>query len=323
MRALFAPLYLWDRHETFEAIPALAAPELMARAPIDQARCLEQLDAELHRNGDADALVRGYVFVYGEGTATTELLQAAHAVAREHGVPLHIHAGYLPGVAEVYRSLTGTGQVTHLQELGVLDAGTVIVHANALDDAEEAALRTSGCQVVWCPAAFLSLGIATAVPFRMAARHRAGVAIALGADGTFDGPPAETMRAARFVSQSYADSLTPETLLEMQTLEAAAAAGMATELGSLEAGKRADIVIRNPAAAEAYPDNDPAHILAFNMGPGSVETVLVDGRIVLADGRSTRVDEARVYREVSGSVAERAGRLGIDPGPAWPVVGDA
>ena len=321
LRALFAPIYLWDRGEPFEAIPALESPNLMARAPIDHDRCLQQLDAELYRNRDQDALVRGYLFVYGEGTGSPELFQAAHACARENGVPLHLHAGYLPAGAELYRSLNGTSQLVDLHQAGVLDENTVIVHANALDAAEEAVVRECGCQIVWCPAAYLSLGISGAVPFKMAERYRAGVRIALGADGAFDGPPSETMRAARFVSQTYADPILPETLLEMQTIQAAAAAGMESELGSLEAGKRADIVLRSTAAAEGYPDNNLCHVLALTMGPGSVRMVLVNGETVFDGGRSTRVDEQEAYRKVSLSVQERAHRLGIDPGPAWPVIG--
>lgn len=321
LRALVSPLYLWDRREPFDAIPALESPALMARAPIDQARCLAGLDAELWRNRDQDALVRGYVFVYGEGTGSPELFQAAHAVARDNGVPLHLHAGYLPGSGEIYRAMTGSSQLVRLHEDGVLDPNTVVVHANALEAAEEEAVRESGCQLIWCPTAFLSLGLATAVPFLMTERHRAGVRIALGADGTYDAPPAETMRAARFVSQTYADPLLAEPLLEMQTLNGAAAAGMATEIGSLEAGKRADLVLRSARAAEAHPDNNPCHLLALTMGPGSVECVLVDGQIVFDEGRSTRVDEAAVYRRASASVRARASRLGIDPGPSWPVRG--
>ena len=107
LRALFAPLYLWDRSECFEVVPSLYSPSLMARAPIDLDRSLAQLDVELHRNEDPEALVRGYIFVYGVGTASPELLQAAHACARDNGVPLHLHAGYVPGEAETYRAMTG------------------------------------------------------------------------------------------------------------------------------------------------------------------------------------------------------------------------
>ena len=76
------------------------------------------------------------------------------------------------------------------------------------------------------------------------------------------------MLAGRFASQTYDDPLSPEALLEMQTINAAAAAGMSTELGSLESGKRADVVVRSARAAEAYPANNPLHLLTLTMGAG-------------------------------------------------------
>lgn len=320
IRALFSPLYLWDRREPFDAIPSLASESLMRRAPIDHKRSMRQLDQELHRNRNRDALVRGYIFVYGEGTGSAELLEAAHACARAHQVPLHLHAGYVPGGAEIYRSMTGTSQIVHLRDMGVLDEQTVIVHANILDEEEEKAVRETGCQIIWCPVGFFSLGIAGQASFMMGERRRSGTRISLGADGAFDFPPGDTIRAARLMSQAYADPFSPEALLEMHTVNAAGAAGLEAELGSLEPGKRADLVIRDPNAAEAYPDNNLCHVLALTLGPGSVRTVLVDGRIVFDDGHPTQVEERNVYREVSRSVLERARRLGIDPGPEWPVM---
>ena len=118
MRALFAPPYLWDRRETLAAMPGLESARLMARAPIDRDRAIGLLDAELHRNQDADALVRGYVFVYGVGTASPELLQAAHTCARANNVPLHLHAGYAPGEGEIYRAVTGVSQLVHSARTG-------------------------------------------------------------------------------------------------------------------------------------------------------------------------------------------------------------
>jgi len=320
LRALVAPTYLWDRREAFEAMPALESQCLMARAPVDLDRSLAQLDVELHRNNDPDALVRGYVFVYGVGTGSPELLQAAYACAHANDVPLHLHAGYVPEEAEIYRALNGASQLVHLHELGVLDERTAVVHANALDDAEEAAVRESGCQIVWCPTAFFSLGIGGRTHFKMAERLRRGVRVSLGTDGSFDGTPGDTMQAAHFAAQTYADSISAEALLEMQTVNAAAAAGQEAELGSLEAGRRADVVVRSPAAVEAYPDNHPVHQLALTMGSGSVETVLVNGQVVFSGGRSTRVDEHAVCQAVSTSVAERAKRLGVDLTGDWPII---
>lgn len=321
LRALFAPLYLWDRRETFEAIPALESKSLMARAPIDLDRSLGQLDVELHRNRDPEALVRGYVFVYGVGTASIELLQAAHACARDNNVPLHLHAGYVPGEAEIYRAMTGVSQLAHLREAGVLDEHTVIIHANVLDEAEEAAVRESGCQVVWCPTAFFSLGIGQNASFKMTERYRRGVRVSLGTDAARGCSPGENMLAAHHVSQTYGELLSPGALLEMQTINGAEAAGMSAELGSLEPGKRADVVVRSARAAEAYPNNNPVHRLALTMGTGSVDTVLVNGEVVFSGGESTRVDESEVYRTVSDSVVARAKRLGIALDPEWPIVG--
>ena len=270
---------------------------------------------------DPDALVRGYVFVYGVGTGSPELLQAAHACARDNSVPLHLHAGYVPEEAEIYRAMTGRSQLVHLQELGVLDEHTVIVHANALDEAEETAVHETGCQIVWCPSAFFSLGIGQGARFKMSERYRRGIRVSLGTDGAFDNTPGDTMLAARYASQTYEDSLSPGALLEMQTINAAAAAGLESELGSLEPGKRADVVVRSAQAAEAYPDNNPPHLLALTMGSGSVATVLVNGEVVFSGGHSTRVNEMEVYRDVSDSVSARAKRLGINLNPDWPMVG--
>ena len=225
LRALFAPLYLWDRGETFDAIPSLVSPSLTDRAPVSLERSLAQLDAELWRNKDPEALVRGYVFLYGLGTASPELLRAAHSCARENNVPLFLHADYVPGDAEIYRAVTGVSQIAHLRELGVLDENTVIVHANVLDEAEEAAVQQTGCQIVWCPAAFFSLGLGRSARFMMAERYRRGIRVSLGTDAARDSTPGDTMLAARYQSQTYEDPLSPGALLEMQTINAAEAAG--------------------------------------------------------------------------------------------------
>jgi cytosine/adenosine deaminase-related metal-dependent hydrolase len=128
------------------------------------------------------------------------------------------------------------------------------------------------------------------------------------------------MLSAHHISQTYNDPISPEALLEMQTINGAAAAGLNTELGSLELGKRADVVIRSAQVAEAHPSNNPIHRLALTMGNGSVETVLVNGKIVFRDGHSTQVDETEVYQTVSNSVVARSKRLGVEPGYRWPVV---
>ena len=79
LRALFSPPYLWDSRDSFDAMPALESKRLMTRAPIDYDRSIALLKTELHRNKDPESLVKGYIFVYGLGTASPDLLKTAHS----------------------------------------------------------------------------------------------------------------------------------------------------------------------------------------------------------------------------------------------------
>ena len=104
----------------------------------------------------------------------------------------------------------------------------------------------------------------------------------------------------------------------MATLGGARAAGLDGLIGSLEPGKRADIVVRSSDAAELAPGIDPAHqLVAIGHGP-TADTVLVNGRVVLRGGRSTRVSEEAVIAEARASVLRLAERLGLAPPGRWP-----
>ena len=311
LRALLAPLYLWDRRECFDAMPALESSSLMARAPIDLARSLGQLDGELHRNKDPDALVRGYVFVYGVGTGSPELLQAAHACARDHNVPLHLHAGYVPEEAEIYRGMTGTSQLAHLHELGrprrahgyrpcecsgsrrkkprFKSRAARLSGARApsfrweLDDGRASRWRSGigeACASRWAPTARSTAHQATPC-WRRTSRHR---------------PTRIPCRQGR--CWKCRPSTRPRP------------AGLDAELGSLEPGKRADVVVRSARAAEAYPANNPLHLLALTMGSGSVDTVLVNGKVVFSGGHSNprgRGQGLPGRLRISGCASEAAG----------------
>ena len=301
-------------------MPALESSSLMARAPIDRTRSLGQLDVELHRNDDPDALVRGYVFVYGVGTGSPELLQAAKACARDNNVPLHLHAGYVPEEAEIYRAMTGRSQLVHLQELGVLDEHTVIVHANVLDEAEEPrctnpAARSSGVPV---HSSRWASGEVRTSRWRSDTGEASASRWALTELSTAH--RATPCRRRTLQPRATRIRFRPGRCWRCRRSTQPRPPEWSAELGSLEPGKRADVVVRSARVAEAYPGNNPVHQLALTMGGGSVDTVLVNGEMVFNGGHSTRVDEMEVYRDVSASVIARAERLGIDLDPEWPIV---
>ncbi len=320
LRAALAEPYLWDRPDILELAGGLRSDSLLARATPTLDRALDTLGSQLYRNKDPNALVRGYICLYGEGTASDELERAAKAIARENGVNFQQHDGYLPTIAAVEKERLGHSRTTHLAELGVLDEDSALVHMSAIFDEDEDVLLKTGASVVWCPVAYFTLGISPDAPTRMAGMHRRGINVALGLDGALDCAIGDAARTAHLVARNAQDFVPPSALLEMQTCRAAKATGYDDIAGSLEVGKRADIVIRSLEVAEMRPGYNPIHQLALTSRVGSVDTVLIDGRIVLRGGQVTNVDEGVVHAEALSSVQRRVERLGMGTISDWPVV---
>ncbi len=320
IRGLLSGPYVWDDVGPMKHLGGLDSRALYRRVPADLDRCLKDLGRELHRNGDDDALVRGYVGVYGLGTASDRLLVEAKALADRHDVAFHQHEGYLPGATQADRARIGKSRVRHLADLGVLGANATLVHMYVLDEDESGPLVDTKTSIVWCPVAFFTLGIMDRTKLRFADLQRKGVNLALGVDGAVDATIGESGSAAFFVSAAMRDPLSPESILEMQTINAARVAGLADRIGSLEPGKRADLVIRSASAAESYPGVNPIHQLVLTSRAGSVDTVIVDGGVVMRGGRSTRLDETAVLAEARASVHRRMARLGMKPTLSWPVI---
>jgi 5-methylthioadenosine/S-adenosylhomocysteine deaminase len=319
IRALLAAPYLWDKVEIMEHMTGLGSDAIFNRAPVVLEHCLDQIGRELHRNRNPDALVRGYVAVYGIGTASDELLKAGKACADEAGVAFHQHENYIPDATRADRRALGKGRIEHLADLGVLGGNATLVHMNIVADEEVAPLRETGTSIVWCPTGTIHNTIAKGIPCRLPELYKQGVNIAVGVDGALDSPVGSAGPTAFHVARGIGQPLTPENVIEMQTICAAQAAGLADELGSLVPGKRADLVIRH-ASIESYPATNPVHQLALTAGPGSVRTVIVNGEVVLQGGVATRLDQEAVCFEARESVRRRLSRLGLSAGIEWPTI---
>jgi cytosine/adenosine deaminase-related metal-dependent hydrolase len=319
MRGWLADPYLWDQRQILDQMPRLVSPSLAARAPFDLDHALRILGDQLPRNRQ-DGLVRGYVALYGLGTASDELQRAAKECAARNGVAFMQHLGFVLNVSVVEEARLGRACVTHLAELGVLDERSALVHMNVVRDEEVQPLVETKTSVVWCPANYLLNAAPDGVPSRMAELHRLGVNVALGLDSTGYCAIGENACFALHVAASSGHSIPAESLLEMLSINPARAIGFGEHIGSLQPGRKADLVIRRRDAPDAQPSLHPAFQLAALSRTSSVDTVIVDGQIVLRHGWPTKVDEAVVFREASASVERMMGRLGLRRGGDWPVV---
>ena len=154
-------------------------------------------------------------------------------------------------------------------------------------------------------------------PGRHLELHRLGANVALGCDSAnwtsaFDlGEQAFIALLTAREKTGKPDALLAEEVLEMATINGARAVGMADRLGSLEVGKRADMVIRRQDLPEAWPDLDPIRSVVYSSRSKSVDTVIVDGNVVVENGHSTRTDETELFArsgETSRTLLERMGR---------------
>lgn len=321
VRAWFAEPYLWDTVDVMRHLGSLESPELFARAPVDFDRCVRELGSQLHRNRDPEDALHGIVALYGLGTATDELVLRAKQVAEAHGVVLHQHEAYEPASTRAEAERLGHSRVAHLSALGVLDTATTLVHMNTLDDEDVDLVVQSGCSVVWCPGHYLSMGLAGTVACRIPDLISRGVNVTLGSDTARNAAVGDEALCAHLVAANAGQPLAPETLIEMQTINAARSGGLDRITGSLEIGKRADIVVAKPDLPDAYPAANPVQQLALTCRAGHARTVLVNGQVVLEDGHSTRVDEREAFARAQESIRARIKRLGLSPASPWTVLG--
>jgi 5-methylthioadenosine/S-adenosylhomocysteine deaminase len=257
-------------------------------------------------NGRADGRLAAWPLLLGFGTCSETLMQGAHALARRHGV----------GWGMMHRALhprlrtRDTVPLARLDALGVLGPTTKLAHMVYVDEADVALLARRGVKVSHCPSAGL----------------KAGVCVSLGGDSANGSNHFDMLRLMYLTATIYKDArldvgvLPAERVLEMATLRGAEALGLERLIGSLEPGKRADLVLYDRDTPEWRPLLHPVNTLVYAASGASVRTVLVDGRVVLDEGRLTTVDEGALYAEVERLSRPHVRRAGLPVESAWPVL---
>jgi 5-methylthioadenosine/S-adenosylhomocysteine deaminase len=191
--------------------------------------------------------------------------------------------------------------VKHLERLDFLNADLSVAHAIWLDDEEIALLGKYKIKVVHNPAANLRLGSGTA---RIKEMIRSGVSVGLGSDSANAGTNYsifEQMKLATLMSRSVRPAenwVLPDEAFEMATLGGARALLLDRLIGSIEEGKKADLVILHPSSS-LLPLNNLVDQLALAENGDSVESVLVDGKPVMLGRRIRTIDEDSVWAKVS------------------------
>ncbi|MBX3099041.1 MAG: amidohydrolase family protein [Salinibacterium sp.] len=324
IRAVLADSFIWDNPEGLamgkNANPARNT-SMIPRAASDRASVRARLGRILARNDDVDALVTGHVALLGLGTASTELMLEAKAIATAAGVVLNFHQSYSAAdTARDYDRL-GAHPISALRDLGIVDAMTTMAHVNHITDDEFAAIVDSRAAVAWAPGASMMWGHGSTIEGRHAELHRSGATIALGSDSPNWSNSLDLMRQANLAvltaREAHRDRsyLVAEDGLQMATRGGARALGLESRIGSLEVGKRADLVIHSLRRPELLPLTDPVRNLLYSAGSSTVDTVIVDGRVVLRGGEFVDLDEQEQLVRASQRSRALLSRMGYTVEP--------
>jgi cytosine/adenosine deaminase-related metal-dependent hydrolase len=314
IRASVADPFLWD------CVDAEGMAAQIARAPADGKRAMRLLGQQLRRNRETDGRVRGHVALYGMGSAGDELTRAAKSCADRNGVVFAQHQNFMDEDAEFDGRRFGKHPLVHFAEIGVLGRNCTFTHMNVLHDDEAKAVTAAGMSIVWHPGNYMFYGISRQMKTRLPQLYGAGVNLTFGADVAKVWAFGELGWLAYLVAREDGRYLPSESILEMFTLGGARAMGLQDEIGSLEPGKRADLVIRTDDLPDAQPNLDVIRQMMLVSRTKSVDTVIVDGEIVVRNGRLTRLDEAAVYARAQASGRRVAERAGVSFGTFWPRV---
>ena len=257
-----------------------------------------------------DPLIGVSIQPHSTYAVSPELLLEARALADEFGVLFALHAAETLAETRLVEARYGKSPVRHLESLGLLGPRTTLHHAVHLDDDEIGLLARSGTSAVHCLESELKL--ASGVP-RLPDLLRAGVPVGLGTDGAASNNDLDMwseMRLSALLFKAIERNPTAvpaRVALRLATRGGARALGMEHLIGSLEAGKRADIVLVDLDRPHLTPLYDVVSHLVYAVNKADVTTVLVNGRVVVREGRMTTLDEREVMADVR-QVADRIRR---------------
>ena len=252
-------------------------------------------------HGGADGRITGVMAANMTISSSPAQLAAVRAAADRLGLRVSMHLGWGPAEAEIVGRLHGKHPFDYARENGMLAPDAIVAHCYHVDEHAKDVLVESGAHLAHCPLINSVRGcIAPVTEYR-----RRGVNVGIGVDNLF-GDHFDAVRAAiqaaRILERDASVMKAPEAL-ELATMGSARALGMADRLGSLEKGKKADLQILNFRALGLAPILDPVQNLVYHAHSHDVETVMVDGRVVVEGGALKHVDSQRLVDDAETAAA--------------------
>jgi len=257
--------------------------------------------------GYADGRITTQIGPHTAYTCSLNLLRKVREAASSLKVGVHIHLAESEGASRLIKERYGTGEVELLGSAGFLGPDVLAAHCTHLSERDIELLAEHHVKVAYNPVANmkLALGIARVKEF-----FDAGMTVGLGTDGPASNNSLDMFETIKFAALSqkmfYVDPRVLPSLkvLEMATTDGARALGIGNSVGSLEVGKRADLILLDVNKPHLTPMHNPYASLVYSARGSDVDTTMVDGRILMENREVKTLDE--------GEVIERGRRTALE-----------
>jgi cytosine/adenosine deaminase-related metal-dependent hydrolase len=290
----------------------------------DAETCLHEVDEYFYRwNGRENGRIKVWYGARSLGGCSPELYERIASGARKLGTGITIHLSEVKEDIRYAMKEFGKMPAEVMDQVGLVGPNVVFAHGVWLTEREWLLIGSKGSSVAHCPSSNMKLasGIAN-VPEMMRAR----VNVSLGCDG---GPSnncydmIREMKTASLLQKVH--SLDPqvmnaETVLEMATINGARALGLQNEIGSIETGKKADLILVRLRKPHLTPTFSPISNLVYAADGSDVDMVIIDGKIVMENRLVTTLDESRILEQASERARKLLDRAGIQTVSRWPML---
>ncbi len=280
---------------------------------------------EMHSKweGAADERIHVWFGPRTPGGVSDELYREMGELARQRSMGITMHLAEVEADKLFLKEKYGLSPVYYAESVGLLGSKTVLVHMVWLTQEDIDKLAATGTHVSHNPSSNSKLASGVCkVPQMLAS----GVNVALGCDGgpsNNDYDMIREMKLAALIHKAVTNDpliVPAETVLEMATINGAHALGLEHEIGSLEIGKKADLVVVDLNRLHTTPSMNPVSTLVYAATGGEVEMVIVDGQIIVEQGQLLTIDEDEVMEEARRHADALYQRAGIEVKPRWPVL---
>jgi 5-methylthioadenosine/S-adenosylhomocysteine deaminase len=254
------------------------------------------------RHWSGDPLIIPAVAPHAPYTNSGASLKAAKALADKYHVPLIVHVSETKEEVDQIRERYGATSTQWLDSLGVLGTNVIFAHGVWLTEEDMAIIKQRGVGISHNPESNMKLASGTAPVTRMLALQ---IPVGLGTDGAASNNNLDMFEAMDFAAKLHKLATMDPTVLpaaavlEMATIGGARALGIDKEVGSLEIGKKADLILVHAQSAHAQPLYNVYSQLVYDLKGADVQTSIINGRVVMQDRQVLTLDEKQVLTKAA------------------------